>query len=74
MRLTEEDKAMFEALKGNKALKGYLERLESVIFDSRNWDEGMTSETAKLAAKPIQILRSHLKSSTLKEVEKNEYL
>lgn len=52
-------KKLFENLKGTnigKELVEYLKELEGEIYDSRNWEPGMTRETANLAAKPIRKL------------------
>lgn len=48
---------LFETLKGTAVgneLVAYLRTLEAEIYDSRNWEPGMTRETAELAAKPIR--------------------
>lgn len=54
-----DEQSLFNALKGSQvgdALVKYLRKLENEIFDARNWEEGMTRETALLAAKPIRTL------------------
>ena len=75
MKLSKQEIQMFKVLREVKGLAEYLERLEGDIHDSRNWEEGMTRETAQLAAKPLKKFRSYLKSSIGdKAIDPNEYL
>lgn len=51
--------SLAKSLKGTqlgKELVEHLKDLEGEIYDSRNWEPGMTRETATLAAKPIRKL------------------
>lgn len=54
-----QDKELFQAL-NDSAIGGrlveYLKRKENEIYDSRNWEEGVTPALAKLAARPVREL------------------
>ena len=79
MRLTDQDKELFRIL-GNsetgKVLAEYCERLVDSAYDSRNWKDGDTKETADMASRLIkEFLVDKIKIQTQpKVVNPNNYI